>query len=104
MGPEEKLNWAFSMYDVDGNGAIDLVEMTKIVKCIYKMMDGPGRTVVRGPTHKQETPEIRAETIFRRMDINSDGRVTRQEFVRSCLDDQKLIDMLTPHKTACHIQ
>merc|ERR1711942_297372 len=65
--PEEKLNWAFSMYDVDGNGWIDLLEMTKIVKSIYKMMD-----------------------------INDDGRVTRQEFVSTCLDDQNLIELLTP--------
>lgn len=30
------------MYDVDGNGHIDLIEMTKIVKSIYNMM-GPNQ-------------------------------------------------------------
>ena len=30
------------MYDVDGNGWIDLKEMTRIVKSIYKMM-GPNQ-------------------------------------------------------------
>ena len=81
-----------SMYDVDGNGYIDLPEMTRIVKSIYNMM---------GPNHvamdQYESPEARAEGIFRRMDVNSDGKVTRQEFVRCCLEDQKLIELLTPH-------
>jgi len=89
--PEEKLNWAFSMYDVDGNGWIDLVEMTKIVRSIYKMM-GPNQALV----DQYETPEKRAEEIFHRMDANSDGRVTRQEFVRSCLNDAKLAELLSP--------
>merc|ERR1712029_548898 len=71
--PEEKLNWAFSMYDVDGNGWIDLAEMTRIVQSIYKMM-GPQQALV----DQFETPEKRAEDIFQRMDVNSDGRVTRQ--------------------------
>ncbi|QQP57274.1 Neuronal calcium sensor 2 [Caligus rogercresseyi] len=74
-----------NMYDVDGNGHIDLVEMTKIVKSIYNMMDN------------FETPEARAQGIFNRMDVNADGKVTRQEFVRCCLEDQKLIELLTPH-------
>jgi len=121
--PEEKLNWAFKgkrytglqrlgihalcraefvvllmyhikchMYDVDGNGFIDLNEMTKIVKSIYNMM---------GPNHvamdQFESPEARAEGIFKRMDVNNDGKVTKQEFVRCCLEDQKLIELLTPH-------
>ena len=79
------------MYDVDGNGWIDLVEMTKIVKSIYKMM-GPNQALV----DQFETPEKRVEDIFYRMDANSDGRVTRQEFVRSCLNDSKLAELLSP--------
>ena len=43
-----------------------------------------------------ETPEKRAEDIFQRMDLNSDGRVTRQEFVRSCINDSNLAQLLSP--------
>merc|ERR1712212_970594 len=96
--PEEKLNWAFSMYDVDGNGWIDLLEMTRIVRSIYKMSGNRRRE------QELESPEERATSIFKRMDINDDGRVTRQEFVSTCLDDQNLIELLTPRATFCHVQ
>jgi len=96
--PEEKLEWAFNMYDVDGNGWIDLAEMTKIVVSIYKMMG-----------HKDEeknraSAEERAFGIFQRMDVNKDGRVTRQEFIRTCLNDQKLLKLLTPNTEFCKVQ
>merc|ERR1712110_72116 len=93
--PEEKLQWAFSMYDVDGNGWIALAEMTRIVVSIYKMMGdsaGPGGA------------EERAAGIFQRMDVNNDGRVTRSEFIRTCLNDQKLLNLLTPNTEFCKVQ
>merc|ERR1712227_874445 len=80
------LNWAFSMYDADGNGWIDLMEMTRIVKSIYSMM-GPKQTAA--VVGDQQSAEDRAEGIFKKMDVNSDGKVTRQEFVQACIKDQK---------------
>ena len=80
------------MYDVDGNGSIDLSEMTRFVVSIYRMM---------GDKDKVKTsigsPEDKAVAIFQRMDVNNDGKVTRGEFVRTCLNDQKLLELLTPN-------
>ena len=76
------------MNDVDGNGSVDLAEMTRILSSLYKMM---------GPGVRQDRAEERAGGIFHRMDVNNDGRVTRAEFVRTCLNDQKLLELLTPN-------
>eukprot|EP00092_Neocalanus_flemingeri_P074053 GFUD01091516.1.p1 GENE.GFUD01091516.1~~GFUD01091516.1.p1 ORF type:complete len:195 (-),score=45.88 GFUD01091516.1:131-715(-) len=92
--PEEKLNWAFSMYDVDGNGWIDLEEMTKLVGSIYKMI-GTHQTQTHLAKYEAEAKE-RAKGIFKRMDINNDGKVTKEEFTKTCLEDENLIDLLTP--------
>merc|ERR1712150_198127 len=110
MGSQKKLKlcaFVLSMYDQDGNGWIDLVEMTRIVKSIYSMM-GPEQvelqllwknmsiTQVKASVEEQQSPEERAQGIFTRMDINSDGKVTRQEFVQACIMDKKLVDLLSP--------
>ena len=80
------------MYDVDGNGVIEREEMSKIVQSIYAMM-GPDQSLAE---RQMETAEQRAENIFKRMDINSDGKVEKREFVRCCMQDKKLIGLLTP--------
>ena len=66
--------------------------MSRIVHSIYSMM-GPDSVVTELAL---ETPQQRADNIFKRMDTNDDGRVEKKEFVRCCLEDKKLISLLTP--------
>ena len=79
------------MYDVDGNGGIDLVEMTRLVQSIYQVMGNTNELA-----QEVESAEDRAKTIFKQMDRDGDGEVTREEFVQTCLVDKRLIEMLTP--------
>ena len=86
---EEKLTWAFRMYDVDGNGVIDPEEMLKVVKAIYGMLR-------QDATEPMSMAEERARKIFLRMDVNRDGQLTEEEFLRGCLGDDELSKLLAP--------
>ena len=87
---EEKLTWAFRMYDVDGNGVIDPEEMLKVVQAIYSMLR-------KDATEPMSVADERARKIFRRMDVNRDGLLTEEEFLRGCLEDDDLSKLLAPN-------
>ena len=93
---EEKLKVAFRMYDLDGNGELDVDEMIKIVQDIYAMQrvySKLGANIER-PT---ESAEETAKQIFAQIDENGDGTLTEEEFLTGCLEDDKLFKMLVPN-------
>ena len=93
---EEKLKVAFRMYDLDGNGELDLDEMIKIVEDIYAMQRVYAKlgAKIEKPT---KSAEATAKDIFEQIDENGDGTLTEEEFLTGCLEDEKLFKMLVPN-------
>jgi len=88
--PNEKLEFAFSMYDLDGNGYIDKEEMTQIMEAFYKLV-GP---LVTFSGKKYDTPTILVEEFFEAMDTNKDGRISIEEYKEGALKNPDIIQGL----------
>eukprot|EP00049_Salpingoeca_infusionum_P003666 m.69506 g.69506 ORF g.69506 m.69506 type:complete len:184 (-) comp12225_c1_seq4:96-647(-) len=81
----EKLDWAFGLYDIDGDGTVTLDEMEQILTSIFRMVNS------------QEDPAERARQLFDAMDTDHDGQLTKQEFHAAAAGDAQLLQMLTGH-------
>ncbi|XP_049820536.1 Kv channel-interacting protein 4 isoform X2 [Aethina tumida] len=87
---EEKLRWAFTLYDINGDGCITREEMTDIVTAIYDLM---GK--LAEPTIEEDTVKEKVDRIFEKMDRNRDGVVTLDEFLECCKQDRDISSSMT---------
>ena len=83
---EEKLDWAFKIYDVDGDGMISQVEMLVVVTAIYRMVG----TQEQIP-EDERTPFMRVKKIFKAMDVDRDGFLSLDEFRKGSRRDPTII-------------
>jgi len=88
--PQEKLEFAFNMYDLDGNGFIDKDEMVKIMESFYKVIGS--FTTASGK--KYENPKNFIEEFFDAMDTNKDGRISLQEYKEGALKNPDIVQGL----------
>jgi len=82
--PADKLHWVFQMYDKDQSQTIQLGEMVELFGTLY-LNEGL----------EMDAAVERANAIFSALDINNDGDVTEEEFVRGCMEDENLVRALS---------
>jgi len=82
--PADKLHWVFQMYDKDKSQTIQLGEMVELFGTLY-LNEGL----------EMDAAVERAMAIFATLDVDNDGDVTEDEFVRGCLEDEDLVRALS---------
>ncbi|MCJ1357535.1 MAG: Neuronal calcium sensor 1 [Icmadophila ericetorum] len=87
---ENKLDLAFQLYDINGDGKISYNEMLAIVEAIYKMVG----SAVKLPA-EEDTPEKRVNKIFRMMDKDENGSLDMEEFKEGSKRDETIISALS---------
>ena len=87
--PKKKLEWAFKVYDVNGNGEISRDEMEEVVGALFKMQ------------FSQNVDDLKAKVaeksaqIFAAMDSDKDGTITQEEFMTACAQDQQIMELMS---------
>lgn len=84
---DEKLKWAFNIYDLDGNGYITMNEMMEIIKTIYNTRPPKERLTLAGI-------KDRTKQTFNKLDTNGDGKISRAEFIKGAQSDSALVQIL----------
>jgi len=82
--PEEKIRWAFRMYDIDGNGMIDISELKRTLSAVYEVVGDQA----------QAHDKSKAEELFKKLDENSDGEISQEEFINIIKQDHQLLNIL----------
>lgn len=106
VGPEDqKLGLIFELYDLNNSGYIDFHEMHSIVKVLFKLKYSKYEPSDYSKFTNQEFISSNlplsyyiAMDIMKAFDLDRNGKLTKQEFIKGCLSHQNFKKFLSPLK------
>uniref|UniRef100_A0A673M420 Visinin-like n=1 Tax=Sinocyclocheilus rhinocerous TaxID=307959 RepID=A0A673M420_9TELE len=90
---ERKLEWAFSLFDVDKNGYITKSEVAEICQAIFKLI--PKEEQENLPAD-ENTPEKRADKLWSFFNKKDNERLAEGEFIQGVLDNEDINNCIFP--------
>ncbi|XP_068188695.1 visinin-like [Antennarius striatus] len=86
-----KLEWAFSLFDVDKNGYITKSEVKEICTAIFKLI--PKDEISHLP-EDENTPEKRADKLWKYFEKKDNERVAEGEFIQGVLENDAALRLI----------
>lgn len=86
---EEKLEWTFHLYDLDGDGVISREEMEDVVISIYELMGNSSKDLYKSFTEDGDICR-KIDQAFKKLDLDGDGVVDLEEFLTVCREDEEI--------------
>ncbi|KAM4539050.1 recoverin-like [Odontesthes bonariensis] len=87
----KKLEWTFSLFDVDRNGHITKSEVTDICTSIFKLIP---KDEVENLPDDENTPEKRADKLWNAFDKGDNDKVTEDEFIKVLMNDKGALRLI----------
>ena len=88
--PQDKLQYAFSLFDKDHSETIEPMEMIELLRKLF--------TITQNKM-SQCSPECVAYDIFRVLDIDHNQSLSKEEFINGCLQNQAIRSVLSPFES-----
>ncbi|KAK2830831.1 hypothetical protein Q5P01_018762 [Channa striata] len=86
-----KLEWAFSLFDVDKNGYITKSEVKEICTAIFKLIP---KDDLSSLPEDENTAEKRADKLWKYFDKGENDRVAEGEFIQGVLDNDEALRLI----------
>ncbi|XP_006804279.1 recoverin-like [Neolamprologus brichardi] len=86
-----KLEWAFSLFDVDKNGYITKSEVSEICTAIFKLI--PPEEIETLP-EDENTAQKRADKLWNYFDKGDNDRIAEGEFIQGVLDNDEALRLI----------